>query len=96
MANIKDNNNGAVRRQPTDNELSITDMLMICLRHWPWFILSLIVCMSLATLHLLRTPKTYSRTASILVKTTGGEKRVIYACSFNTEILDNSRDSLKK
>lgn len=74
MANIKDNNNGAVRRQPTDNELSITDMLMICLRHWPWFILSLIVCMSLATLHLLRTPKTYSRTASILVKTTGGEK----------------------
>ena len=74
MANIKDNNNGAIRRQPTDNELSITDMLMICLRHWPWFILSLIVCMSLATLHLLRTPKTYSRTASILVKTTGGEK----------------------
>ena len=31
-----------------------------------------------------------------LTKTTGGEKRVIYACSFNTEILDNSRDSLKK
>ena len=31
-----------------------------------------------------------------LTKTTGGEKRVIYACSFNSEILDNSRDSLKK
>lgn len=58
----------------TGNSLSITDMLMICLRHWPWFILSIIICMSLATLHLLRTPKTYSRTASILVKTTGGEK----------------------
>ena len=72
----KTNPNGtAIRRQQqADSSLSITDMLMICLRHWPWFVLSLIVCMSLATLHLLRTPKTYSRTASILVKTTGGEK----------------------
>jgi len=70
----KTNPTGTVRRQPTDTSLSITDMLLICLRHWPWFILSLVICMSLATLHLLRTPKTFSRTASILVKTTGGEK----------------------
>ena len=48
--------------------LSITDMVMICLRHWPWFILSLIVCMGLTTLYLLSTPKTYTRTTSILVK----------------------------
>ena len=74
MATTNTTQNTAVRRQPTDNSLSITDMLLICLRHWPWFVLSLIICMSLATLHLLRTPKTYSRTASILVKTTGGEK----------------------
>ena len=74
MATTNTTQNTAVRRQPTDNSLSITDMLLICLRHWPWFVLSLIICMSLATLHLLRTPKTYSRTASILVKTTGGQK----------------------
>ena len=74
MATTNTTQNTAVRRQPTDNSLSITDMLMICLRHWPWFVLSLFICMSLATLHLLHTPKTYSRTASILVKTTGGEK----------------------
>jgi len=74
MATTNTTQNTAVRRQPTDNSLSITDMLMICLRHWPWFVLSLFICMSLATLYLLRTPKTYSRTASILVKTTGGEK----------------------
>jgi len=74
MATTKTTNNGFSRRPQTDNSLSITDMLLICLRHWPWFVLSLVICMSLATLHLLRTPKTYSRTASILVKTTGGEK----------------------
>ena len=70
----KTDTNPNARRIAPDSSLSITDMLMICLRHWPWFILSLVICMSLATLHLLRTPKTYSRTASILVKTTGGEK----------------------
>ena len=71
---VKTNINSATRHAMPDSSLSITDMLLICLRHWPWFVLSLIICMSLATLHLLRTPKTYSRTASILVKTTGGEK----------------------
>ena len=74
MATTKTNNNSVVRRVTPDSSLSLTDMLMICLRHWPWFVLSLVVCMSIATLYLLRTPKTYSRTASILVKTTGGEK----------------------
>jgi len=71
---VKTNINSVTRHAMPDSSLSITDMLLICLRHWPWFVLSLVICMSLATLHLLRTPKTYARTASILVKTTGGEK----------------------
>ena len=54
-----------------DDSLSILDMLMLCLRHWPWFILSLLVCMGVATLYLLSTPKTYTRTTSILVKSSG-------------------------
>lgn len=56
------------RHVQTDDSLSIVDMLMLCLRHWPWFILSLAVCMGAATLYLLSTPKTYTRTMSILVK----------------------------
>ena len=51
--------------------LSIVDMLMICVRHWKWFVLSLFVCMSIATLYLLSTPKQYTRTMSILVKSSG-------------------------
>ena len=57
---------------PNDS-LSIIDMLMLCLRHWPWFILSLAICFGIATFYLLRTPKTYTRTTSILIKS-GGEK----------------------
>lgn len=59
------------RHIKTDDSLSIMDMLMLCVRHWPWFILSLAICMGAATLYLLRTPKTYTRTTSILVKNSG-------------------------
>lgn len=64
----------STRRIPADDSLNIVDMLMLCLRHWPWFILSLAVCMGAATLYLLSTPKTYTRTMSILVKNGSGGK----------------------
>ena len=58
--------------QPNDS-LSNLDMVMLCLRHWPWFVLSLFLCLGAATLYLLSTPKTYTRTMSVLVKS-GGTK----------------------
>lgn len=69
MAQTKTTTN--TRRVQTDDSLSILDMLMLCLRHWPWFVLSLFIFMSAATLYLLHTNKTYTRTTSILVKSSG-------------------------
>lgn len=66
MAQTK--NTANTRRIQTDDSPSIVEMLMLCLRRWPWFLLSLILCMGAATLYLLSTPKTYTRTMSILVK----------------------------
>ncbi len=63
----------AARRIMPNDSLSIIDMLMLCLRHWPWFVLSLSICLGVATLYLLHTPKVYTRTTSILIKS-GGEK----------------------
>ena len=72
MATAKTNTTAsALRRVAPDDSLSIMDMLMLCLRHWPWFVLSLFICMGAATLYLLHTPKTYTRTTSILVKSSG-------------------------
>ena len=59
--------------QPNDS-LSNLDMVMLCLRHWPWFVLSLFLCLGAATLYLLSTPKTYTRTMSVLVKSGGTYK----------------------
>ena len=46
----------------------VRDGFYLCLAHWKWFVLSLLVCLSAATYHLLRTPKTYVASASILIK----------------------------
>ena len=73
MATAKTN----TRRTQTDDSLSIIDMLMLCLRHWPWFVLSLVICMGAATFYLLRTNKTYTRTTSILVKSSGDKSNDI-------------------
>ena len=69
MATIKKTANQ--QRTTTNDSLSFKDMLMVCLRHWPWFVLSLVLFIGAATLYLLSTPKTYTRTTSILVKNSG-------------------------
>lgn len=49
-------------------EFSIKEFLFLCLSHWQWFVLSVIVCMASAIYILLSTPPVYQRTATILVK----------------------------
>ncbi len=64
-------------RRPVDENLSIVDMLMICLRQWRWFVLSFLVCGAAVTLYLLSTPKEYTRTMSILIKNNSEDRRGI-------------------
>lgn len=72
MAQTKNTIN--MRRMQADDSHSIVEMLMLCLRRWPWFVLSLAICLGFATYYLLSTPKTYTRTMSILVKSGSGSK----------------------
>lgn len=46
----------------------LSDIFFLTIRHWPWIIASLVVCMGLAYLYILRTPKVYTRSAEILIK----------------------------
>ncbi len=54
--------------QSTQDFIRIQDIIQLCLAHWHWFVLSLAVCLGIAVFHLLRTPKVYTRSASILIK----------------------------
>lgn len=50
------------------NEMSVKDLFYLCLSKWKWFLLSLVVCLSVAVVYLLRTPKSYTQQTSVLIK----------------------------
>ena len=57
---------------PQTSSVSLLELLrdawFLCLAHWKWFLLSVILTLSGAYYYLLRTPKTYVASASILIK----------------------------
>lgn len=54
--------------------INILDVVRSTLRHWPWIIASVAICVGLAVFYVLRSHPVYSRTASIVIKddTKGG------------------------
>ncbi len=63
--------NTPVTQESTQQEesfLNIHDIIYLCIARWKWFVLSLAVCLGIAMYYVLKTPPTYQRTASILIK----------------------------
>ena len=48
--------------------IDIRDFFVKCLINWKWFVISIIFCLGCAGLYMLRTPKIYTRTASVMIK----------------------------
>lgn len=48
--------------------MPLMDIFFMTLRHWPWIIVSVVICVGIAYLYLLRTPNVYSRSAEIQIK----------------------------
>ena len=68
MADIKSQ---AVQESNASNKkeiLPLSDVFTMTLRHWPWIILSVVICVGFATLYIFRTPKVYIRSAEIQIK----------------------------
>ena len=72
---------------------SLTDFLHLVLNNWYWFVISIIVCLAAATFYIKKTPKTYVRTATILVKDSrkGGNSDLL---AFNDLAGVNTRKSV--
>lgn len=60
----------AAMQAPQDEESSINirDFLFLCLARWRWFVVSIILFLGLGVLYILSTPKTYTRTAAVMIK----------------------------
>lgn len=63
---MSDNPANPMSRQ--EDTLNIKDLLFLYLSKWRWFILSLVICIGVAVLYLLRTPSVYTRTATLLIE----------------------------
>ncbi len=57
------------KKQPQDSKMLIKDWLYLCLSHWRWFVVSVLIVMVCVFFYLKTTPKIYTRTVSILIKT---------------------------
>ena len=71
-----------------DNTLPIKDLLFLCIANWHWFVMSLLVTLSVAALYILTTPPVYVSRASILIKNDVDNKS---AQSTFTRFSDNYR-----
>lgn len=66
---MSDNTTETNKRRGEGNEaVPLLDILYRTLHFWPWLILSVVVCVGIGVIYLLRTPNVYTTTASILIK----------------------------
>ncbi|MDE6269872.1 MAG: chromosome partitioning protein ParA, partial [Muribaculaceae bacterium] len=49
-------------------DISFYDIMLVTINHWQWLVLSLVLCLGLAYLYILCTPKIYTRSAEIIIK----------------------------
>ncbi|MCM1522561.1 MAG: polysaccharide biosynthesis tyrosine autokinase [Muribaculaceae bacterium] len=69
MSEHNSQENSWKRTQDADNgTLPILDVVFLTLRKWPWILLSLVVCVGLAFIYVLRTPSLYTRAAELMIK----------------------------
>ena len=50
---------------------NIREFLGRCLSKWYWFVISLVICLGAGAYYIVKTPKIYTRSATVLIKETG-------------------------
>lgn len=54
--------------QQEEQAIDLKAIFFLCLSHWYWFLISVILCLALATFYLKKTTPVYTRSAKVLVK----------------------------
>lgn len=56
------------RTSDANGSVPLSDIFFMTLHHWPWILLSIVICVGVAYFYLLKTPTVYTRTVEILIK----------------------------
>jgi len=67
-------------QQDSKEVIQIKDIIMMCLQKWYWFAIAIVVCVTIAFLHVRRTQPTYVRSAKVLIKS---ERRGMSAANYD-------------
>lgn len=67
---------GAMTNMRKEEEYNLTDILMVALNYWKWYILSVILCMLIAFLYIKRSPNVYQRQATVMIKSEKGSSQL--------------------
>lgn len=73
-------------KQPakTNTAVPLSDVFFRTLHYWPWVLLSVALCIGVSIIYLLRTPNSYTQTASLLIKDDGkGKSAGVSATDFD-------------
>lgn len=68
MAELKEKPESKSKTLTRGESMPLSDIFFMTLRHWPWILVSIAVCMGIAYLYLLRTPRVYTEAADIQIK----------------------------
>lgn len=68
MIEQPNNQNSTTEESDIIGSITVHDIIQMAFANWYWFVLSVTLCLGAAYFYLARTPKIYSRTATILVK----------------------------
>ncbi len=68
MSEYNSNSKGYYAGEEKESSFSFQDLLLLGIKKWYWFLISIILCLSLAILYILVTPPVYSRKTTILIK----------------------------
>lgn len=49
-------------------QMTIRDIWSMCIRRWPWFVISVAICLGVAVFRIMKTPPVYTRSAQVLIK----------------------------
>lgn len=70
------------QQEETQQSINILDILLATLRHWPWIIVSVAICVGIATYYNLKALPIYSRSAEIVIKDDSKGKSISSETSF--------------
>ncbi|MBQ1722375.1 MAG: chromosome partitioning protein ParA, partial [Muribaculaceae bacterium] len=55
-------------KKPNDDSINFQDLLFLCAKNWYWFLISLLIALSLGVMYIMITQPVYTRQASLLIR----------------------------